>query len=57
MNKKEVIMALGDLPTGDSEAAHSLADDYILEFLSDNGFKDVADAWQEAESVCTFWYA
>lgn len=42
----------------DREIAHVEADEFILKFLEDNGYADVAEAWKGVADRCGgFWYA
>jgi hypothetical protein len=58
MNEREAIEKLEYLKgCGDSEAAHSLADKILLEFLKDNGAEDLARTFEEVREDVGFWYA
>jgi len=57
MNIEEAVKALNNLTEGDPEIAHGEADDILCKFLSDNGFREVADAYEEAYLEIGFWYA
>ncbi len=58
MTKDEAIEKLNAIDHGDIESSHIEADSILLGFLRDNGFADVAAAWESAEKRCDgFWYA
>lgn len=58
MTKDETIEKINAIDNGDIEIAHVEADSAILDFLRDNGFADVAAAWEALEKRCDgFWYA
>lgn len=61
MDKDEAVKALkaiSDADYYDTESAHDGADGILLKFLTDSGFKDIADAWEAVdEKVGGFWYA
>ena len=41
----------------DNECAHVDADEALLELLRAIGYGDVAEAWEQACSRVTFWFA
>lgn len=58
MTKDQAINQLNAIPDEDVESAHVAADQVLLEFLTANGFAEVADAWTALEKRCDgFWYA
>jgi len=58
MTKGEAIELLNNISIGDTEATHIEADQILLQFLSENGFIEVARAWSKASDRCGgFWYA
>jgi len=58
MTKEEAIEKLNAVEEGDNEFAHIEADRILVQFLTDNELKDVADAFRAAEDrVGGFWYA
>lgn len=51
MNKKELLKKLKKLKdSGDKEAAHAMADDYLLEYIND---EKITSAFKDIEK----WYA
>ena len=54
--RQAIIDRFERLDEHDQEAAHSEADDLILEALERAGYKDIADAWREARLRIGFWY-
>lgn len=57
MTQEEAIKEL-DAINADKEMAHVEADAVLIQFLRDNGFADVADAWTNCEERHNgFWYA
>ena len=48
---------LNDLTNGDPEMAHGSAEDIVMEFLRVEGYRDVAEAFENAVERCNFWYA
>lgn len=61
MTQDEAVVALDAIcyeNSGDAEGAHLAADETLLKFLDENGFKEIADAWRRAdERYDGFWYA
>lgn len=57
MTKEEAIKKLNQIKVGDNESAHCIADGILLEFLAENGFEDIADAWRGTDDRVGFWYA
>jgi hypothetical protein len=56
MTEQQAIDELKELD-GDPEGSHSMADEILLQFLSDNGFKSIADEWETTCKRVGFWYA
>lgn len=57
MTKYDAINLLNELDDSDPELAHCKADDILVEFLIDNGFQNVAEAFVRAQDRVGFWYA
>lgn len=58
MSESEAIHRLDDIAAGDTERSHIKADEILLNFLRDNGFAKVADAYERVENrEGGFWYA
>jgi hypothetical protein len=58
MDAKEATEKLNNIPDGDPEGARLMANDILLDFLTDNGFSEVAGAWVDVEDRAEgFWYA
>lgn len=60
MTQEQAVQALETIGRGGfdcPEEGHCLADRTILQFLRDNGFSQVADAWDSARERVGFWYA
>ena len=57
MTKEEAVRQLNEIDSGDRELAHGIADGILLEFLAENGFKEISDAWDSACGRVGFWYA
>lgn len=58
MTRQEAISALEKWHEGsDEEIAHGLCDEVLVNFLYDNGYEDVAQAWMDARTRVGFWYA
>jgi len=57
MTKEEAVKALEAIQHGDNEAAHSQADDILLEYLSSSDSVEVAEAWRHVSNSIGFWYA
>ena len=59
--RKALISAIDKLEAmkygDDQDAAHSLAEDIICEYLVVIGAKQLADAFEEARDRVGFWYA
>ena len=54
MTREQAIEKLREAQTtGDSEGAHSAADDVLCELLVSLGYKDVVDEWDKVDK----WYA
>ena len=57
MTREEAIKKLKELGIGDREISHIDADYIIRKFLESEGYKDVADAYVEADNRIGFLYA
>lgn len=57
MDEAEALYRLRTLPDEGLEMAHGKADEILVQFLRDNGFPDVADAFDEACYEIGFRYA
>jgi hypothetical protein len=57
MTSEEAVNKLEQLNRRDSEQAHIDADDILVEFLANQGFGAVADAFSKAQDDIGFWYA
>ncbi len=58
MTKDEAVKLLNECPRDDQECAHGDADGVLLLFLNENGYKEIADAWEKVDEECGgFWYA
>jgi len=60
MTQEQAVQELETIGRGGhthSEEAHLHADRMILQFLRDNGFAQVADAWDAAQERVGFWYS
>ena len=61
MTKEEAITKLNALGSSSSpsnrEFDHIIADSVLVNFLADNGFFDVAEAYREATDRVGFWYS
>lgn len=57
MTKEEAVKKLNEIEAGDSERAHGMADAILLDFLAENGFKEISDAWDSACDRVEFWYS
>lgn len=57
MLRKEAVDKLDAIERGDNEAAHSQADQILLDFLRNHSFGDIAQAWENACKRAGFWYS
>lgn len=59
MTDLDCILMLGEIDCSDNESAHSMADDIILTWLTENGHHDIVSAYRGIEQRCDggFWYA
>ena len=57
MTSEEAVNKLEQLNRRDSEQAHIDADDILVEFLANQGFGAVADAFSKAQDDIGFCYA
>jgi hypothetical protein len=56
MTEKEAIKQLNELVDNPTGWPHEKADSIICDFLEDNGFKAISDAYYEARDTIGFWY-
>lgn len=57
MTRQDAKRRLDKLTDDDPESAHGRAEDIICQFLKDNGFGDVAEAFEAARDRVGFWYS
>ena len=57
MNTKGAIVMLDQLDTADPERAHKLADDILLDWVSEHGGKEVAAAYYAVVKRASWWGA
>lgn len=60
MTQEQAMQELAKIGRGGftcSEEGHGHADHVVLQFLRDNGFAQVADAWDAAQERVGFWYS
>jgi len=58
MTKEEAIKELSEIDRDDQERAHGEADSVLLNFLHDNGYREITDAYSKLDDECGgFWYA
>lgn len=60
MTQEQAVLELEKIGRGGctcSEQGHIQADRVLLQFLRDNGFAQVVDAWDAAEERLGFWYS
>lgn len=58
MDVVEAITKLNNIEVGDTETSHCLADNILLDFLKDNGYTKLAEAWEDLNNrEGGFWYA
>ena len=58
MTPEEAIRKLSELnvPDGDNEGIHLLADGILVKFIRENGYPEVAEAWLDLREDVEFWY-
>jgi hypothetical protein len=57
MTKYDVINLLDAMDDKNPEVAHIEAENILMAFLKDNGFPEVAEAYERAQGRVGFWYA
>ena len=58
MTEQEAIAKIKSLiDSQDNELAHVIRDEVLIQFLKDNGFKELAEAAETIEDTICFWYA
>ena len=57
MTEEDAIKELNEMERGDNESVHNRADKLLCEFLRDNGYPALANAYEEARKRVEFWYA